>query len=226
MATKISQRLKATIAQNARTVKKRGRAIKSLADKAGFIYFGAIDRKRDDVEIIRGVTASTTHRDMHYAVGTYDEYDTQITDRLDVFMDDNNKSKVTHWTIVQIDLKSIRSLPHIFLYPTATYNPAFRHLFSAFNGLQPINSLLDDQHTPEFHNRYHLYVAPSQATYIEKFFSKNITQIFASHFWPHAVEIIGDKVYLYDTSDSITSEQLGALLKLAVWVAATFDNAE
>lgn len=225
MQTKLSQKIKALVAQNAPTVKKRGYSIKSFANKSGFIYFGSIDRKRDDIEIIRGITASTTHHDTHYAVGSYDDYDLQIVDRFDVFYDDNRKTKVTYWMIMQADLKNAQSLPHMFLFPTAVYNPAFRHLFNAFNGLQPINSLLYDQHTPEFHNRYQLYVAPAHAAYAEKFFNKNTTQIIATHFWPHAVEVIGSKIYLYDT-ENITQDRLSAQLKLIAWLAETFDNIE
>lgn len=225
MKPELTQRLKNALSRSAPAVRKRGQNIRKFADKNGMVYFGSIDRKKDEIEIIRGITASTTHKDNHFVVGSHDGYDVQIVDRFDVFTADN-KPQVTNWLIVQVDLAQNVSIPHIFLYPTGMYNPAFTHLHKFFNGMQPINSLLYDQHTPEFHSRYQLYVAPSQALYAEKLFNKSVTQSVAVHFWPNAIEVKDGKVYLYSTDNEISQDKLGSLLRLATWLSGQLDSVE
>lgn len=48
---------------------------RDFADKLGFVYFGFVDQRDDEHQLIRGLTLSTTHRDDNYCVGTYHSYD-------------------------------------------------------------------------------------------------------------------------------------------------------
>jgi hypothetical protein len=53
----------------------RGVVLRRFSKKLGFVYFGNVDQHDDEHEVIRGLTVSTTHKDAHYAVGSFDDYD-------------------------------------------------------------------------------------------------------------------------------------------------------
>ena len=92
-------------------LRSRGKIIRRFASQVGLVYFGTVDQHQDDHEIIRGLTVSTTHRDAHYAVGSYDGYDVSIVDRFDVTFDAQLRPIEHVWLIFQVNLQDV-SLPH------------------------------------------------------------------------------------------------------------------
>src|SRR5258706_294200 len=58
-------------------------AVKQFADKFHLVYFGHVNPRDDDYELVRGVTVSTTHIDNHYTVGTVEGHDLIFVERGD-----------------------------------------------------------------------------------------------------------------------------------------------
>ena len=205
----------------------RGKAIKKFAKKVDFVYFGAVDQHTDEHEIIRGLTVSTTHRDAHYAIGSYDGYDVSLVDRFDVGVDSANKPTEHTWLIFQVTLRDT-SLPHVFFKPLGHSPSAYNKFFTAFNTLHVINEVFNDSHSHEFHARYDVYGLATHALPFEETLTSQVTQTIAARFWPHAIEVFDGKLYVYITEHRRPELEavLGPTLEAAVWLASVLDKRE
>jgi len=208
-------------------IRSRGKAIKKFASKVDMVYFGTVDQHDDEHEVIRGLTVSTTHRDAHYAVGSYDGYDVSLVDRFDVGFDSNRKPVEHSWLIFQITLEN-KSLPHMFFKPLGHSPAAYNKFFTAFNTLHAINNVFNEAHSQEFHARFEVYGLATHALAFEETLTPQVTQTIAARFWPHAVEIFDGKLYVYVTEHRRPELEavLGPTLEAAVWLASVLDKRE
>lgn len=206
-------------------IRARGKVIRRFVSQVGMVYFGMVDQHLDDHEVIRGLTVSTTHRDAHYAVGSYDGYDVSIVDRFDVSYDSYQHPVEHSWVIFQINLQDV-SLPHIFFKPLGHSPAAYNRFFTAFNTLHVINEVFNDTHSQEFHSRYEVYGLATHVLELEQTFTPIVTQTIAARFWPHAIEIFEGKLYVYITEHRRPELEavLGATLQSAVWLASVLDK--
>jgi hypothetical protein len=206
--------------------RKRGSVLRRFARKAGLVYFGSVDQHVDEHEIIRGLTVSTTHRDDHYAVGTFDGYDISLVDRFDVIMDPRNQDTEHSWVILQISLERPQGFPHLFFSPVGHGEDAYSKFYKANNQLKPVNDLFRGAHSPEFHSRYQLHMSASLALETEKVLTPEVTQTIAARLWPHAIEVFDGKLYVYTTGVRITDTLLSSCLESALWLARKLDQSE
>lgn len=200
----------------------RGYTIKDVSKRLGLLYFGVVDYRQDDHEVIRGLTVSTTHRDKHYAVGSYDGYDIAMVDRYDQSKD-GTKSIRHNWCIIQISLHAPQSIPHVFVLPHDR-SGRFAHLFVGLRHLQVIHDLTEQQYSSEFTDRYNLNAPPHQALEVERWISPSVALGIAARFWPHAIEIRDGKLYVYITEHRLDEAVLGGAIASALWLAEIIDQ--
>lgn len=205
-------------------VRARGKALKAFSDKVGLVYFGSVDQHVDEHDVIRGLTVSTTHKDTHYAVGSYDGYDVSMVDRFDVLVNHAKKPIEHSWLIMRVSLRG-GSLPHVFFTPRGHSPEAYNSFFTAFNTLHSINEVFDAVHDDEFHARYEVYGLATHTPELESFITPEVTRVLAARFWPHAIEIFDGNVYVYITEHRRPELEavLGPTLQSAVWLASVVD---
>lgn len=206
-------------------IRARGKVIRHFASKLGLVYFGTVDQHDDDHEVVRGLTVSTTHKDAHYAVGSFDGYDISIVDRFDVVIGQDKQPVEHSWLILQVSLES-RDLPHVFLNPLGHNITAYSKFIAAYNRLQIVNNVFNDVHSPEFHARYEVHSNVTHALRLEQALSSQVTQTIAAHFWPHAIEVYDGKLYVYITEHRLSETVLGSTLQSAVWLASVLDQVD
>lgn len=204
--------------------RQRGYALKDTSKRLGLLYLGSVHHQDDDHEVIRGLTVSTTHSDKHYAVGNYDGYDIAVVDRSDVSRTD---SAIEHhtWCIIQISLRQPSRVPHTFLLPHDRAT-RFSHLFVGMRQLQIIHELTEQQYGHEFTSRYNLYAPAHQALDVEATITPAVALNIAVRFWPHAIEVKEDKLFVYITEHRLTETVLGGAIESALWLAETLDQRE
>jgi hypothetical protein len=208
------------------SARSRGSIIRQFAQKIGLVYFGVVDQHQDDHDVIRGLTVSTTHRDDHYAVGSFDGYDISLVDRFDIVMNHHGAPEEHSWVILQISLENGDELPHMFMKPNNHAQNAYTKFFNAYTYLKPVNGLFQGSHSAEFHSRYEVFMNASKAIEIEEILTPKVTHTIAARFWPHAIEIFEGKVYVYTTQTQLTETLLDTCLESALWLARTLDNTE
>lgn len=208
------------------TARSRGVVLRKFAKKIGLVYFGVVDQRVDDHDVIRGLTVSTTHVDDHYAVGSYDGYDVSLVDRFDVVIDRHNESSEHAWTILRLNLDKSEALPHLFLYPLGQKTKAYNKFFEATHNLQAVNTLFQGEHSQEFHNRFSVYTSSTHALSLEDVLTPAVTQTIAATLWPHAIEILDNKLYLYIIESKLSETLLETGLSSALWLARVLEQVE
>lgn len=203
--------------------RQRGAVLRRFSDHIGLVHFGSVHQHDDDYDAIRGFTASLTHKDTDYAVGTYNGYNIRLVNRFDVVRIAGNPHHEQLWTIIEIELNT-HGAPHMFFVPTGHDAGEYGRLYATQPHMQPLNSMVLDNHSPEFHGRFQIMASPTYAHRVETLFSSPIIVGIASRFWPHGVEIEHGKLLVYITQHRLTKAALESTLASGLWLAETIDE--
>lgn len=204
--------------------RQRGVALRRLYNSIGLVSFGSVHQHDDDINVIRGFTASLTHQDLHYAVGNYNGYSIRIVDRYDMVRTPQAKHHLQQWAIIEIDLNQ-SELRHLFFVPTGSQSSEYARLFATQPHMQPLNSLLLHNKSSEFHGRFQILARTSHSQEVARLFSSPIIVGIAARFWPHGIEIEHGKLLVYITEHRLTKTVLESTLASALWLAETIDEA-
>ncbi len=189
--------------------------IKQFANKYHLVYFGGVDARSDDHQLVRGVTAAATHTDNHYTVGEFNGRDLILVERNNVAVHPGKPTVKHHWMILQLDLKRT-DLPHVFM--DSHHGETFHaNLSIAHSRLRDVTSLvphlghvtvlapverLDDLHL--------VFTAPFAET----------TRSFNNFDY----EINEDQLFVYAHNPAITITLLSDMLRVGAWLADHLDS--
>jgi len=200
------------------------KAFVDFADKAGLVYFGYVDQRHDEHRLVRGLTLSSTHRDNHYCIGSFDGYDITLVERSDTIRFPGKPAKAHEWIIMAFDLHAKIDLPHIFLGLHAHSETFYAHLFTKFSQLSRVPLGTFGSYDSTFLNKYAVYTAPAQAVAAEKLFDHATTKAIADHFGTLTVELVDNVLYLYAEHQRPNVHLLERMLKYGVWLAKVLDS--
>jgi hypothetical protein len=201
----------------------RGVTLRKFSELLGLVHFGTVHQHDDDIDAIRGFTASLSHQDTHYAVGTYNGYNIRLANRFDVIRIAGNPHHEQLWTIIEIELEQ-KHVPHLFFVPTGQEAGEYGRLFATHPGIQPLNTMLLDNKSPEFHGRFQMYASPAHSHEVERLFTSPVIVGIGSRFWPHGIEIEHGKLLIYITQHRLTKTVLETTLASGLWLAETIDD--
>lgn len=204
--------------------RQRSSAIKQFGHTLGLVHFGSVDQHTDEHEAIHGFTASLSHTDHHYMVGTYNGYNIRFVDRSDIIHSHGKRHEQT-WAILEIELES-HSLPHTIFVPTGKEAAEYSRVYATQLHLQPLNAMAFANHSPEFHGRFQILASPSHAQKVSSLFTSPLIVGIASRFWPHAIELERNKLIVYITEHRLKKTVLESTLASALWLAEAIDSVE
>jgi len=190
----------------------------------GFVHFGLVDQHDDDYDAIRGFTASLTHIDTDYMVGTYEGHNFRLVDRFDSYRHGTHSHEQL-WCILEIDLHN-NKVPHVFLSPTGSEAGEYDKLFTVQPYMQPLNASLLQNHSSELHGRYQILARTTHTSDVEQLLTSPIIAGIASRFWPHAVEVNHGKLFVYITQHRLTKTVLETSLASGLWLAEMLDESK
>lgn len=199
------------------------RVFMQFADKTGLVYFGYVDQRNDEHSLVRGLTVSAHHRDNHYCIGSFDDYDITLVERSDTIRFPGKPARTHEWVIMSFDLHQSVDLPHVFL-GLHTHDEAFyAQLFTKFTHFTrlPLASL--GGYDPGFLARYALYANPAQIVSAERLFNQAMTKIIGEQFGGLTIEISEGCLYLYSENHRPSLALLEKMIKYGVWLAKTID---
>lgn len=194
--------------------------VASFAERIGLVYFGFVDQRSDEHTLIRGYTLSNSHRDYHYCIGSYRDYDVSFVLRSDrVRLAGAREAKDHTWLILRVDLRRGEDIPHMFIAHDSTKN-----LFaSKYMSLIPISLSMFGQLKKEFTDRFTVFSHPAQVMQIERVVSSSVTDVIAQHFGNTSIEIADNTIYLQVPTNTPTKALLERTLSNGVWLAETLD---
>lgn len=211
------------IAKNVTSTRTKRRIIERFANSNGMVYFGSVDSKKDDHKLIRGATASSSHKDNHYCVGTISGYDVSLIERSDFNIDRNGKSSYCDWLIVSVDLKNGSEVPHIFVGSNNHELESYEPLFMSENTFSKIKLGVFENYPEDFVSRYSVYSPICNMIETQKLFPASSMRVLGSHLWPFSFEIKNESVYIYSKNDRISQNTLTSMLNIGIWVARHLD---
>lgn len=222
MATKKLSPFKELIRRLSPTFHKEGVTLRKFCEGIGLVNFGMVNQHDDEYDGIKGFTASITHRDTHYAVGTYNGYNLKLVNRFDV-ISMARKNHQQFWTIIEIELENLGT-PHMFFVPTGREGGEYGRLHDVRPNMQPLNSTVMRNHSPEFHGRFQIYARTTNSHVVENIFSSPVILGIANRFWPHGIEIERGKLLIYVTQHPLSKKVLETAVTSGLWLAETLDD--
>lgn len=199
-------------------------AIMKFAEEVGLVYFGFVDQRTSEDQLIRGLTLSTSHRDAHYSVGSLYNYDVALVERRDTLQRPNGVTQPHQWLIMQFDLHSATNVPHIFLGLHTHSDAFYKHLFAKFSHLQRAPLGTFGMYDKAFTDRYAVYTQPAASLTAERLFDTEMTKVMARHFGSLTVEISDGCLYLYSEHARISKSLLETMLQNGIWLAKHIDG--
>jgi len=199
--------------------------IESFGAEHGLVYFGHVSSS-DEYHIVRGLTTSTSHTDLHYCVGTYQTYDLAFVERSDNLLNTHRKTHQQHrWHIMEFDLKTTAELPHVFV-GSHEYNESFYiELFTKFPELRALNLGTLASYDPQFLANYRVYGLASASIAIERIFTPEVAKVITKHFGRLAIEINHNSLYIYSEHLKVSHSLLESMLKNGLWLCQQVDAA-
>ncbi len=196
------------------------RMIKNFADQLGLVYFGGVDQSSDEHRLVRGITTSNTHRDDHYCVGTFHNYDVALVVRRDGLSYPDKRVKHHEWTILTVDLHTSREVPHIFIAHAKTREL----LLAKYSHLVPLMIGYGQPGQQDFWSKYSVLAKLEQFVTVENMLSSEILTAIGTSFGDLAVELHENTIYLYLAKEYPTKVELETMLKNGIWLAERIDQ--
>jgi hypothetical protein len=200
------------------------RVFMQFSEKVGLVYFGYVDQRSDDHRLVRGLTVSARHRDNHYCIGSYDNYDIMLVERTDTIHFPGKPSRTHNWIIMTIDLHTSKDLPHVFMGLHAHNETFYAHLFTKFSQLTRVPLGTYGQHSPQFIQRYALFTEPAHMIAVEHLFNPEVTKIISESFGSLTAEIADGSIYIYAEHNRPTTQLLERMLSSGIWLAKVIDQ--
>ena len=198
-----------------------GREIRKFTKLVGLIYFGSVNQVDDEYRLVRGITASNTHRDTHYSVGSFDGHDIAVVIRRDALHYADDRVRRLEWTIMTVDAHTDYELPHIFI----SHDKAREILLAKYSQLTPLVVGIHEPHDPQFTDQYTVSADIAHAVEVEDFITPDITHAIQTQFDNIAIEIEDNTVYLYTSHDRPTLAELERMASNGIWLAQKLDEA-
>lgn len=198
------------------------RTIKQFIAKYHFVYFGHVDPREDEYELVRGLTASTTHSDNHYTVGTYNGHDIILVERRNTLTFPGRAASNYRWLIMQIDLKR-NGLPHVFIDARHHDVVFYANAFVAQQSMQDVSSYFNNL-GPTFAQKCRVFASPTQYAQVGAMLQPAIAETVAKQFSHFDYEIFDDKLLVYAKTANVTVPIMDDMLRVGVWLAENFNS--
>lgn len=203
---------------------KHRRIIQKFGEKIGLIYFGFVDQYSDDHKVIGGFTASSSHHDNHYSVGSVGGYSITLLERTDGIWQEDNSVKIYNWLILAIDIDTSQELPRFFLKANNHNEDSYRSMFLTSPTLKEVELGAFEAYGVDFTSRFTFYSNPSDSIQLQRLFPADTTRVIGAHFWPLSVEVKGKTLYIYADATNLSSGLLDTVLENGLWLAGHISN--
>jgi hypothetical protein len=196
--------------------------IKQFARTFNLVYFGHVNQREDEHELIRGITVSATHVDTHFCVGDFKGHDISLVERRNALIYSEQPPVHYHWMIMQFDLKR-DGLPHIFIDGNHHDEGFYTTLFMRFANMSNANSIFV-ANSPLFARTFRVFAPADKFDEVEATLSGDVAAMVSHHFKQFDYEIDGDRVLIYAENPIITSHLLHEMLRVGRWLAEQLDK--
>lgn len=196
--------------------------VRRFANTLGLVYFGYVDQRDDDHQLIRGFTVSNSHNDHYYTVGTFKGYDVAIVVRQDTLRYADKRIKDHYWTIVTVDLHNAKyQLPHFYV----GHNSVRDELAAKHSQLSPIAiHPYSKEYKKQFLDNYTVYTRMTHAQIVAALLTPEITSVISEKFPEISIEIVENTIYIYKSEKHPSKVLLEKMISNGLWLAGAIDK--
>ncbi len=198
------------------------RIVRQFASAHHLVYFGAVDYRHDEHELVRGITATTHHRDAHYTVGTVNGRDIIVVLRRNRLTFPGKPARDHAWLILQCDLR-VTGLPRIFI-------DAKRHNDVFYANLSLMKPKLEDMtpalvpHGHQFADVFRIFCSPGEIESANRVIRENLLDTLATQFKHFDFELHDDSLFIYALVGHPQRAVLDDMLRIGLWLADNIDS--
>lgn len=188
-----------------------GRTIRQFATKYQLVYFGGVDSRTDEHQLVRGITASVNHVDNHYCVGTFNSHDIMLVERRNTLTHPGKPSRNYKWLIMAVDLR-VHSLPHIFFDGLHHEETFYANMHIGFSRLQDLSSIVAPL------GKMRIFASTDAIATVQGLLTPEFVQILSSAN-QFDYELSDDQVYVYSNGGNVGLALLTDMLRVGVHIA-------
>lgn len=193
------------------------RTFAEFAKKRHLVYFGNIDTSANDSQVVRGITLGLSSGDKQHVFGTHDGYDMAVVQR-------QGETEGRFWVVMQFDLHTAVSLPHMIIGKETEARPLFESLLGIHRDLQLHHFTEPEQHHSKFSTHFVTYAPPAHAPLVEYVVSPELTNALVDHIHRIVIEVEGDSVYLIVDNPSLSVQYLDKMMHYGIQFAKHIDE--
>lgn len=193
------------------------KVIQQFAQRFEFVYFGYVDAREDEHELVRGLTLAAGHRDMHYTVGSFRSHDIALIERHVQVTFPGKQPKKYQWLIMQVDLK-YSGYPRIFLDGHRHEEVFYANFFTKYGDFQNASALFT-RHDAQFLKYFKVFAARADFDEVWTMLSTDITAMLTHHFRQFDYEIDDDRLFIYASNTVVTVHLLQEMMRVGIWLA-------
>lgn len=196
---------------------------RDVARRYDLVYFGSVDARDDEHEMVRGLTVSADHQDQHYCVGTVEGYDVILLERTDVLTFPGKQPAPYRWIILQVDLRGVQ-LPHVFIDTKQHSSVFYDTLMTKYPRLLSADPNLFADHDPKFMAAFNVYSSPDEQLAMIQLLNHDITATLGHHFAYLDFELFEDRLIVYVAQRTATKQIIDHLFSAGVWLARELES--
>lgn len=196
----------------------------SFAKKYDLIYFASVDPDNTSVPVILGTTASPDQTDTNFCIGTHAGYDMAIVERVSSVVYKGYKKSVHRWYLIQIDLKSAKNLPFIFIGTRQQPKTFYARMLATRRQLSYLALDTAANRNAVFHSHFAVLGSPADVPMVYRLLTDDMIDVIAAHKYPFAVEIEHDSLIVFTEAQKPNQQLLDKLLHYGVWLAKEIDQ--
>jgi hypothetical protein len=192
------------------------KVLKQFAQKFEFVYFGRVGAE-DEYELVRGITLTAHHLDMHFMVGNFRHHDITIVERHTEATFPGKPTQSYRWLIMQFDLRR-GGFCHTFF--DAHHHDAvfYANFFLRFADFEEATALFN-RHDPLFTKHFKAFAPRAVFDEVWSTFTPQITGMLAHHFRQFDYEVNDDHLFVYASNAVITMQLLQEMMRIGMWLA-------
>ncbi len=174
-------------------------AFKRFAKKSHVMYMG--DVKQHDVEyhLVRGFTASHTHRDTDHCIGTFLHHD---------FIALHRQTPTGRVVITEVDLHTLHPFSHFFVVPALLDAQRFDAILKLYPHHRQAPYSPHDGFSPRFKDTFSILSLPTYFTKSLHFAGDEVAKCIASvQSMDYVYEVIDHSMFVYNFSHAEPTEK-------------------
>lgn len=192
-------------------------AFKQFAKKAKVMYLGRVEQQKSEYHLVRGFTASHSHKDTDHCVGTFLHHDFIVLHR--------QTASGKRILITEVDLHTLHPFSHLFVLPNSLDHSWFDEIVKLYPHHRHAPYAPHDAFSPRFKDSFSVYALPTHFERSLHFVADDVAKCIDSTQQRYVFEVIDRSLYIYNIiQDAPTDKLIDLQVRFACTIASALET--